>query len=159
MRYCFPRLAVGGLLLAVTMSPAPSATASPPQRVRSDQEILIQLERDWDDAFHNRDVPFIDRLLADEFLAVYADGTHGDKAEELRRAAAFDQQIESSMLEDFVVKIYGDTAVVWMTQRLVGPSKGKRLELTFRYTDVFVLRDGRWQCVASQSTRAAAPPS
>jgi len=70
MRHRFPRLAVGALLLAITMSPAPPATASPPQRVRSDQEILIQLERDWDEAFHNRDVAFIDRLLADEFLSV-----------------------------------------------------------------------------------------
>jgi ketosteroid isomerase-like protein len=144
-------------LLAVLSTAA--APAVPAQRVRSDQEILIQLEHEWDDAFHNRDVMFIERLLADEFIAVYADGTGGDKAEELRRAAGFDQQIESSTLDEFTVKIYGDVAVVWMTQHLVGPSKGRRLELTFRYTDVFVLRDGRWQCVASQSTRVGAPPS
>jgi hypothetical protein len=29
------------------------------------------------------------------------------------------------------------------------------VELTFQYIDVFVYRDGRWQCVASQSTRVA----
>jgi ketosteroid isomerase-like protein len=149
--------AIGFALLAV-LSLA-SVPAAPSQRARSDQENLIQLEHEWDDAFHNRDVAFIERLLADEFIAVYADGTRGDKAEELRRAAAFDQQIESSTLDEFTVKVYGDVAVVWMTQHLVGPSQGRRLELAFRYTDVFVLRDGRWQCVASQSTRVGAPPS
>ena len=57
------------------------------------------------------------------------------------------------MLDEFVVKVYGDTAVVLFTQKLTGPSKGQSLTLTFRYIDVFVMRDGRWQCVASQSTR------
>ena len=70
-------------------------------------------------------------------------------------AAEFDQQIESSMLDEFTVKVFGDTAVVWFTQHLVGQSQGRRLELSFRYVDVFVLRDGRWQCVASQSTKVA----
>ena len=51
------------------------------------------------------------------------------------------------------VRFYGDTAVVWFSRHLVGPSQGRRLELTYRYIDVFVLRAGRWQCVASQSTK------
>jgi ketosteroid isomerase-like protein len=150
------RLLLLGLVALVSTA---SLSAAPVQRVQSDQEILIQLERDWDTAYHNADAAFIERLLADEFIATYGDGTRGDKAEELSRAASFDQQIDSSTLDDFIIKIYGDTAVVWMTQHLVGPSKGQRLELTFRYVDVFVLRDGRWQCVASQSTKVPATPS
>jgi len=150
------RLPVIGLLALLATA---SLSAAPVQRVQSDQEILIQLERDWDTAYHNSDAAFIERLLADEFIATYGDGTRGDKAEELSRAANFNQQIESSSLDEFIIKIYGDTAVVWMTQHLVGPSKGQRLELTFRYVDVFVLRDGRWQCVASQSTKVPASPS
>ena len=43
-----------------------SAQSSPP--VRSDQEILIQLEHDWDAAFHRHDAAFIDRILAEEFI-------------------------------------------------------------------------------------------
>jgi len=148
----FPILA----LLAVLFTAALSAPASA-QRVRSDQEILIQLERDWDTAYHQADAVFIERVLADEFIATYGDGTRGDKAEELSRAANFNQKIDSSTLDEFIIKIYGDTAVVWMTQHLVGPSNGQRLELTFRYVDVFVMRDGRWQCVASQSTKV--PPT
>jgi ketosteroid isomerase-like protein len=138
-------------LLAFVSAAMPSGAQS--RRARSDQEILIQLERDWDEAFHHRDVAFIENVLADEFVATYGDGTRGDRAKELTLAAAFDQQIDSSMLDEFIVKIYGDTAVVWFTQHLVGPSQGRPLELTFRYVDVFVLRAGRWQCVATQSTK------
>ena len=120
--------------------------------VQSDRD-LTQLERDWDVAFHRKDVRFIENVLADEFVVTYGDGTRGDKAKELALAAEFNQQIESSTLDEFIVKVYGDTSVVWFTQHLVGISQGKRLELAFRYVDVFVLRDGKWQCVASQSTK------
>jgi ketosteroid isomerase-like protein len=138
-------------LLAFAVAARPCGAQS--QRARSDQEILIQLERDWDEAFHHKDIAFIENLLADEFVATYDDGSRGDRARELVLAAAFDQQIDSSTLDDFIVKSYGDTAVVWFTQHLVGPSLGRTLTLTFRYVDVFVLRAGRWQCVATQSTK------
>lgn len=121
--------------------------------VQSDQDILIQMERDWDAAFERRDATLIGKLLADEFIATYSDGRRGNKATELKQAAEFNQQTDSRVLDDFIVKIYGDTAVVWFTQTLTGPSKGKPLTIVYQYVDVWVLRDGRWQCVASQSTK------
>ena len=123
------------------------------QRVKSDQETLIELERAWDAAFHRGDAKFIETLLADEFIATYGDGSRGDKAKELSLATNFNQQVDSSKLDEFTVRVYGDTAVVWFTQHLVGPVKGKPVEVTYRYVDVWVNRDGTWKCVASQSTR------
>ena len=123
------------------------------RRAQSDQEILIKLERDWDYAFHHKDVKFIEGVLAPEFVATYAEGQRADRAKELENATTFNQQIDSSALDEFIVRVYGDTAVVHFRQKLTGPSKGQTLTLTFRYMDVFVLHDGRWQCVASQSTR------
>jgi ketosteroid isomerase-like protein len=140
------------LLAGALIVPTPAGSS---QRVRSDQEILMQLEQDWDYAYHHRDVAFIQSVLADEFVATYGDGSRGDRAKELALAAAFNQQIDSSTLDEFIVKIYGSTAVVWFTQHMIGPSQGRRLEVTSRYVDVFVFRDGRWQCVATQSTRVA----
>lgn len=114
---------------------------------------LIQLERDWDVAFFRNDTAFIDRVLAAEFMATYPDGSRGDRFKELANAAEFNQQIDSSTLDEFTVRVHGDTAIVWFTRRLVGPSKGLRLEVVHRYLDVFVRRDGRWQCVATQSVK------
>jgi ketosteroid isomerase-like protein len=141
------------LLLLAFLVPAFSTVGAQSQPVRSDQQNLIKLERDWDAAFHRKDVAFIESVLAEEFVSTYGDGSRGDRAKELKLAAEFNQQIDSSTLDEFVVKVYGDTAVVWFTQHMVGPSKGQRLEVTYRYIDVFVMRDGRWQCVASQSTK------
>ena len=137
-------LSVCALLLAV---------AAAAQGVKSDQETLIELERRWNMAFHNGDVKFIESILDDDFIATYEDGARADKKKELAQAEAFNQQIDASAMDDFTIRIYGNTAVVWFTLRLLGPIQGKPVELTLRYTDVWVLRDGKWKCVSSQSTR------
>ncbi len=124
--------------------------------VASDQQVLVDLEQRWNDAFYRKDIPFITGILADEFMATYDDGSQGDKAKELALAGEFNQQVESAIQDDFTVKVYRDTAVVWFTLRLVGIRQGQRSEMALRYTDVWVIRDGRWQCVSTQSTRVAA---
>lgn len=140
------------VLAVVAASCAIALPAAASQQARSPQDILIELERDWDEAFHRQDARFIAPILAEEFMVTYGDGSRGDKARELELATVFDPAIESSTLDEFTVKLYGDTAVVWFTQHLVGKAQDRKVELTFRYVDVFVFRDGRWQCVASQST-------
>ncbi|MQA30568.1 MAG: DUF4440 domain-containing protein [Luteitalea sp.] len=135
---------------------AVTASASQRRPVESDQQILIKLERGWNDAFYRKDVAFIQSLLADEFTATYEDGSRGDKAKELALVTEFNQQVESAIQDEFTVRVYGETAVVWFTLRLVGIRQGKRSELTLRYTDVWVMRDGRWLCVSTQSTRVSA---
>jgi ketosteroid isomerase-like protein len=142
------RAALSALLLLSSVIAAGAQSAP----VKSDQDILIQLERDWDAAFHRHDAAFIDRILADEFIITYDNGLRADRKVELQLAASLNENIESSMLDDFIVKEFGNTAIVWFTLHLVGQVKEQRVETDYRYTDVFVLRDGRWQCVSSQST-------
>ena len=146
-----------GLLhwLCCALAIASTANVSALQRplVESDQQVLIKLEQGWNKAFYRQDVAFISNLLADEFVATYDDGSRGDKAKELALAASFNQQVESAIQDEFTVRVYRDTAVVWFTLHLVGTRQGQQADLTLSYTDVWVMRDGRWQCVSSQSTR------
>ena len=139
--------------LALVLVAATTASAAVAQRVESDQQVLIKLERDWNDAFYHKDVAFIESILADEFVATYDDGSRGDKAKELALTKAFDQQVESAVQDDFTVRIFQNSAVVWFTLRLVGIKQGQRSELALSYTDVWVMRDGKWLCVSTQSTR------
>lgn len=147
------RIAIG--LLAFLCCAGPAAAQSPAP-VKSDQDILIELEHSWDAAFHRHDQAFIDRILADEFIVTYDNGVRGDRNLELK-LALIDENVESSSMDEFIVKEFGNTAVVWFTLHLVGPIKGERVQNDYRFTDVFVLRDGRWQCVSSQSTKVLAP--
>ena len=132
-----------------------SRTARPRRRptLTPEEQELVQLERAWDAAFVAKDIRFIERVLADEFVATYGDGTRGDKAAELAQTLDFDQQVNSSVLDSFRVRIYGETALVWFSRHMTGPKSGKVVSVTYRFVDVFVKRAGRWQCVSSQSTR------
>ena len=138
------------LCLVLVAATGASAAA---QRVESDQQALIKLERDWNDAFYKKDVAFIESILAPEFTATYDDGSRGEEAKELGLRKELNQQVESAAQDDFTVKIFGNTAVVFFTLKLVGIKKGQRWELGLSYTDIWVLRDGRWLCVSTQSTR------
>jgi ketosteroid isomerase-like protein len=138
------------VLAAVWAATVGAAQRSP---VESDQETLIKLEQGWNDAFYRKDLAFIENILAEEFVATYDDGARGDRAKELALARDFNQQVESAVQDDFMVKVYRDTAVVWFTLHVVGIRQGQKAELTLRYTDVWIIRDGRWQCVSTQSTR------
>ena len=131
--------------------PAPVLASQLPEV--STEEALIALERGWNEAFYARDVEFLDSILADDFIVTYDDGARSDKARELALAESFNQRVISATQEDFIVQVYDDAAVVWFTLRVVGIRRGQEAEIVLRYTDVWVVRDGRWQCVSSQSTR------
>jgi ketosteroid isomerase-like protein len=130
-----------------------AAGASQQRPVQSDREVLIELEQRWNMAFYRRDAAFIATILADDFVATYDDGSRGDKAKELALASNFAQQVESAVQDEFTVKEYGDTALVRFTLHLAGTRQGVRVETLLRYTDVWIIRDGRWQCVSSHSTQ------
>ena len=155
--------AVTVLLMALAVAPLARAQefkgqAPPDTPPTPGEQELIQLERAWDAAFVAKDMRFIERVLAEEFVATYGDGTRGDKAAEMAQTIDFDQRVDSSVLDSFRVRIYGDTAVVWFTLHLLGPVQGKSVEITYQYLDVWVLREGKWKCVASQSTRQLLSP-
>ena len=136
-------------LTALTVAVSAAAEGSD----RKNAQSLIQLERSWNEAFYRKDVSFLERVLADEFIATYEDGSQGDKVKEISLTKAFNQQVDSARQDDFVVKLYGDTAVVWFTLHLLGPKQGEQIAVDLRYVDVFVWRANRWQCVSSHSTK------
>ena len=148
MRPCRQPLSL--MLAAVCLAVA--ATSAAPS-AQSPREALIELERGWNDAFYRQDVDFIEGLLADEFIATYDDGSRGDKARELELVASFNQQVVSAVQEDFTVDFFENTALVRFTLRIVGIRQGQEAEIQLSYTDVWVRRDGRWQCVSTHSTR------
>ena len=153
-------LEVGRWRLAVVLTlvlAVAAASVSAQRPVLSAQQILEQLERDWIGALQRNDAAFVDSVLAPEFVSTYGDGTRGDRAHELQQVRDFNQQVDKWTVDEFTVKVFNETAVVWFTQRMTGPVRGEPTEIVTRYMDVFVNRDGKWLCVGSQSTKVTAP--
>ncbi len=51
------------------------------------------------------------------------------------------------------VQVHGDAAVVTYRSTDKGSYKGNDLSGQYRWTDVFVKRNGRWQAIAGHGTR------
>ena len=123
----------------------------------SSEQQLLQLERDWCTASLKRDAALLGRILADDYTGVSNRGMALTKSETIAGLSDKTSGTTACVDSDMKVRIYGDTAVVTGLGTRSGTYQGKPFtDRRFLWTDVFVRRDGRWQCVASQGTVVAA---
>ena len=61
-------------------------------------------------------------------------------------------------IDEMKVRVYGDTAVVTGQSTVKGMFKTQDISGKYRWTDVFVKRDGKWQIVNAQLTPVQAQP-
>jgi ketosteroid isomerase-like protein len=120
---------------------------------KAEQE-LIQIERDWCTASLKREATILARILADDYLGVTSAGALETKATSLASLKDTSRTLDVCVDSDFKVRVYGDAALVTASATRSGTEKGVAYkDRRLIYTDMFVRRDGRWQCVGSQSTR------
>jgi ketosteroid isomerase-like protein len=113
---------------------------------------LRALETAWNHAEQSKDAAALNQLLADTFVYVDYDGTLMNKKQFLASTLNDEVQNEQINNEGMTIQVYGDAAVVNGAYRDKGLEKGKPFFRHGRFTDTWVLRNGAWQCVASQST-------
>jgi ketosteroid isomerase-like protein len=117
------------------------------------EQALLQIEQELLDALLKGDTSAGERHLADTFVFTGPDGAVQDKARLIADMKSGDLKIESSTNEDMKVQVHGDAAVVTYRSTDKGSYKGNDLSGQYRWTDMFVKRNGRWQLVAGQGTR------
>jgi hypothetical protein len=130
---------------------ADGKTTTPPKATVS--ETLKQMERDWGQAEIKKDFDTVDKVLAEDWVGIDHEGKIVSKAEAMTDLKSGDIGLTSEVLGPMTVRIFGKTAIV--TGSNTEKSVGHRKDSSGKYvwTDVFVLRDGKWQVVASQSTK------
>jgi ketosteroid isomerase-like protein len=111
------------------------------------------LELDWRAAQLSNNVTEVDRLLADDYLGISANGTLDTKADELTRRRSGSLHITQLDLSDIKVRIYGDTAVVTSKADLVGKNGDRDISGRYRYTRVYSNKDGQWRIVSFEASR------
>ena len=116
-------------------------------------EQLRRLDREWNEAYPRRDVEALGRILADDWTAIDGAGLVVSKRELLERVASHPAQFDRHEFDEFILRVYGDGAVV--TGRLSGAGRdeeGREFSLRQRFTRVYAKRDGAWRAVATQVT-------
>ena len=108
---------------------------------------LANLVRAWDEAYVKADTSTLDRLLAAEFAFVGGPA----KAEYLASFKSRSSKIDSAVSTDVVVQVYGNAAVLTGLDTISGKNNGKPFVSKWLYMDVWIKRNGRWQCVKTYS--------
>jgi ketosteroid isomerase-like protein len=143
----FLLLAIGAALFAACASAPPAAPAL-------DVQTLLTAQADaWDRAIVAKDAAGIDANIAADFTQIQSNGAVIGKAQFIVDLLDPNTSIDPYRVEDFGVRVYGDTALLTGRIRMTGVEEGKRFESHFRYIDVYVRRAGRWQVVSIQVTR------
>ena len=140
-------LAIGTALLAACAG-APSAAPA------LDVQTLLTEQADaFDRAIVAKDARAIDANIAPDFTQIQSNGVVIGRVQFIADLLDADTLIDPYRVEDFGVRVYGDTALLTGRIRMTGVEEGKRFESHFRYIDVYVRRAGRWQVVSIQVTR------
>jgi hypothetical protein len=119
-------------------------------------DTLCRREADADRAIMTRDRPFLTDLYADEFQHVNYIGGLADKKDEIDFFTSPNVTIGEARIDSCAARRYGDVAVatglnIW--------TRAGTLSGRYRFTRVYVYRDGRWQIVASQYSKLPADAS
>ena len=117
--------------------------------------MLKQLEQDGLDAYREDEADKMSRILADDFVGRWADGSTTDKRGTVEPVRTGEEKHSANQLVECNVRIYGDTAVVTGIQTEKSTLEGRDGSGRYSFTDVFVKRNGRWQIVAPETKRVA----
>ena len=112
----------------------------------------MQIERDWAAALVKKDEAAIDKILATEFQANYV-GMVGNKKQYLSVLKSNSSKTESAALSEMKAIVFGDRAIVNGLSTEKSSMAGKDTSGQYRWTDVFVKREGRWQCVTGYAAK------
>jgi RNA polymerase sigma factor (sigma-70 family) len=128
-----------------------SAAAADEPRGDVEKE-LLRLERDWANGVANRDRAAVDRILAEETILTDPVGRTWNKANYLAELGTNAWGIDSLELRDIAIHVYARAAVV--TGRSVVKTNASNPSGTgnYRVTNTYILREGRWRCVAAHSS-------
>jgi ketosteroid isomerase-like protein len=116
---------------------------------------IMALENAWTEAEVHNDPAAIEKILADTIVVTQPDGSIQTKAEMVAYVRDKSNHWDTVVSENMKVHVYGDTAVVTGTYHEKGTSGGKPFENRGLFTDTWMRRNGKWQCVAGHDSYAA----
>jgi len=114
------------------------------------EQQLKQMEDDWQKAIKTKDAALLKRIIAEDWVGTDDKGKLLNRGPYISQTTSNPDAIESTENFDMQVRVFGNTAVVTGGSKEKGTRNGTAYTDTYRWTDVFVKRDGLWQAVVSQ---------
>lgn len=137
-----PTLATGA------SEPAPTGTVDLPPD-------LAKAINEYNQATFRNDIVVLGNLVADDYLLVNSDSTLQDKQSYLADFTVPGFRLDPYVMEERVLKIWGNTALAAGRLHLAWTQDGKRQNRMVRIAHVWAKDDGHWRLTYTQLTRVA----
>ncbi len=135
-------------LLSILFLLQTSSSSAPADSLRT-------IDASWNDLRLASNVTALDKLLTEDWILTHSDGRVQNKKEylnELRTGTRSNQKIVNDSVQ---VRIYNNSAIVTGISVQSGISNGQPWQGRFRFTRIWILRDGVWMMAGSHSSRIA----
>lgn len=147
------KVLMAALALVIVCWIAPAASAQTMAGMAATRKTIIQLEERW--LANESNAAVLDEILASDFVHVLPEGMISKKEHiDFVRAHPFGP-FAVHKFEQLDVRVYGNVAIATGIVIAVPMSKEAPQPERALFTDVFALRNGRWQAVNAQETPAA----
>lgn len=117
---------------------------------------LAKAAADFDLAQVKSDGEALKRLLADDFLLINSQDKREDKAQFIADYTSPGFTLEPFVIDDQVIKVWSDGAVLGGAVTAKGMSDGKPYSVRLRFSDIWAKRGGKWQVIYAHANRVAA---
>jgi ketosteroid isomerase-like protein len=145
------RRALAVALALPLAAPALAHSPSAKQDVSEVTKQLMQFREDMKAAIEAKDVHKLRAMYADTFTHTHGSGKVDGKDARIVSLLAKEPVIEDAPMSEVSVRVHGDTAILAAKSPILNVKENKHYD--FRWMQVFVRVDGKWQLAASQATR------
>ena len=128
---------------------------SQPQPETPEVKELTRLESVWNEAHEKGEASALERLWADDLEVTVPRMPVMSKSEVLGFARSGRMKFQRYQTSDLKVRVYGDAAVVSGRLQRTRTLGDKTVNDDWRFTKLYVRREGRWQVVAYHASEAA----
>jgi ketosteroid isomerase-like protein len=167
-------LTSGLLALAVWVLPARGQGGNPPATTKESgktsghgmtaveqtyptlEQTIRNLQEESRKAALQGDASFLEKYLADDYVAIDPDGAIITKAQSIQDVKSGAVKYESIDVHDTKIRTYGNTAIVDSLATVKLTVNGKPISGDYRATFVWVKQKGTWKRVSFQATAVTA---
>lgn len=142
-------------VLVVTIGIATETNAQAPKSQEGIAASIKALSNDWSTAMLKGDASILERIWATDFIYVEPNGKRFNKVEGIAGMKNSTEKLTSAVAGSIDVRVYGGgtVAVDIGDYKEAGMDKdGKPFERLSRFTNVWVLKEGKWQCVSGHAS-------
>ena len=128
-----------------------AAPAGPDQG--SAESNVKRLEDEWEAAVIKHDVTFVQTRVAEDYVGTSSKGKRITKAGLIKEFKGDNDTYTTAKNAGVAAHSFGpNIAIATGTAREIGKGKeGKAFNRVYAWTDTWMLRNGKWECVGSQS--------